>query len=145
MSTPSKENSVEFSNARPHYYRNLSLAQLLAYRLPPAGIVSILHRISGALLFFALPLVLLPLLDKSLSSEIAFEEMKGMVAHPVYKLLLLALIWSYVHHFCAGMRFLLLDLHIGIDRPHYEKNAVSVLVVSVMLTLGLGLKLFGVF
>ena len=126
-------------------YRNIHVTQILRYRLPLAGQLSILHRVSGALLFLALPVILLPLFDKSLTSEISFQEMKELVSQPIFKLFLLALMWSYLHHFCAGIRYLVLDMHIGTDKESAHKSAVISFAVSLSLTAILGLKLFGVF
>ena len=126
-------------------HRNIHILQILKYRLPLAGKLSILHRISGALLFFALPVVLLPLFDKSITSELSFEEMKVLVAHPLVKIVLLGLIWSYMHHFVAGIRYLLLDVHVGIEKYAAQKSAGIVFAFSLSLTAVFGLKLFGVF
>jgi succinate dehydrogenase / fumarate reductase, cytochrome b subunit len=136
--------SNPLQNPRP-VYRNLNFFRLLGYRLPLAGKLSILHRISGIALFFALPVILLPLLDRSLTSEISFEEMKGVVDSIFVKLILLGLIWSYLHHFCAGIRFLLLDFHVGVDKQCSQRSALVSFAVSLMLTALFGLKLFGVF
>ena len=126
-------------------YRNIHVTQILKYRLPLAGKLSILHRVSGAALFLALPVILLPLFDKSLTSEISFEEMKGLVAHPFFKVILLGLMWSYLHHFCAGIRYLVLDMHVGTDKESAQKSAAVAFGISLVLTAVLGLKLFGVF
>ncbi len=99
---------TEMTKTRPKF---LNLAEI---RLPIAGYVSILHRVSGAGLFLALPF-LLCLLQLSLGSAEDFSAFKGIVGHPLAKLVLFGLSWAYMHHFCAGIRFLLLDLHIGID------------------------------
>jgi len=130
------------SKPRPQF-RNLSLPQLLSYRLPLSGISSILHRISGALLFLSLPLIIVPLFAASVSSPDTFEALKGWVGHPVCKLVLLVLIWGFLHHFCAGIRYLVLDLHIGMDKVSAQKSAGVVFGISLALTLVLGLKLFG--
>ncbi len=129
---------------RPQF-RNISVLQLAKYRLPLAGKVSILHRISGLVLFLALPLVLLPLFEASLTSEISFARFHDLVANPLVKIVLLGLIWAYLHHFCAGVRYLVLDVHIGLEKYSAQKSAASVLIVSLLLTLVFGLKLFGVF
>jgi succinate dehydrogenase / fumarate reductase cytochrome b subunit len=113
-------------------------------RLPLPGFVSILHRVSGAGLFLCLP-ILLSLFGMSLGSPESFESYKAAVGHPLVKLLLLGLLWAYLHHFCAGIRFLLLDVHVGVSKPASAKSAVSVLIVSLLLTLIFGLKLFGLF
>lgn len=106
---------------------------LFTIHLPLAGKVSILHRVSGAGLFLFLP-VLLWLFQSSLTSPETFAALKTVVAHPLGKLVLGGLIWAYLHHFCAGIRFLLLDLHIGIEKEAAVKSSAAVLVVSLALT-----------
>lgn len=125
-------------------YRNISVPQILSYRLPLAGKTSILHRVSGALLFLSLPIIVLPLLAMSLESEQSFNSISRVVGHPLCKVVLLALIWGYLHHFCAGIRYLTLDMGKGNDKYTANKTAASVLVVSLALTALFGLKLFGV-
>ena len=120
---------------RPVY---LNLVQI---RLPLPGWVSILHRVSGVLLFAAL-VWLLFLLDRSLASEAGFESVRAYAAHPMVKLALLALIWAYCHHFCAGIRHLFLDLDRGTDLPAARMSSVAVLVASLALTAFLGAKLW---
>jgi succinate dehydrogenase / fumarate reductase, cytochrome b subunit len=129
---------------RPQF-RNIHVTQILRYRLPPSGIVSILHRISGALLFLIGFPFLLYLFDQSVSSELGFERAAGLVAHPLARLLLLLLAWSYIHHFVAGIRYLLIELHIGIEKPGMRTSALSVLVISLVLTALVALMLFGAF
>ena len=131
------------SKPRPQF-RNLSVPQILSYRLPLAGKSSILHRASGALLFLCIPLVILPLFALSVNSPESFASIQAWVANPLCKLVLLALIWGYLHHFCAGIRYLVLDLHIGNDKHTAQKTAGVVFGVSLALTLVFGLKLFGV-
>jgi succinate dehydrogenase / fumarate reductase cytochrome b subunit len=128
---------------RPEF-RNIHVTELSNYRLPLAGIVSILHRISGFLMFALLPFVLY-LLEQSLRSEISFAYYQGIVSHPFAKLVILALVWGYMQHFCAGVRHLFMDLHYGLDKDSARKSAASVLVISLALTLIVALKLFGVF
>ena len=110
-------------------------------RLPLPGIVSILHRVSGVGLFLMLPF-LLYLFDRSLGSPESFATYKTVVANPLAKLLLLGLLWAYMHHFCAGIRFLLLDLHKGIDLQSARKSSRIVLIVSIALTVLIGVKLW---
>jgi len=126
---------------RPQF-RNLNFPLLLTYRLPLAGWVSIMHRISGAMLFLALPL-LLWMLDLSLISELSFERLRGMASGFLVKLVLLFLIWGFFHHLIAGVRYLLLDLHIGIDLKSSRASAMAVYAVSLPLTLIAALRLFG--
>ncbi len=125
--------------ARPKY---LSLSALLfEIRLPLPGWISILHRISGLLLFLAV-LWLLFMLDRSLASEAGFESVRRYIGLPLVKLTLLVLIWAYCHHFCAGIRFLFLDLEKGVDLATARLTSVAVLVASLALTAWLGYKLW---
>ena len=126
---------------RPQF-RNIHVTQLSQYRLPLAGFVSILHRVSGLLMFVLLPFILF-LLDKSLTSEISFEYFRGFVSGPLVRLIILALSWAYLHHFCAGVRHLVMDAHIGLDKDSARKSAVGVLGVSVTLAALVAWKLFG--
>jgi succinate dehydrogenase / fumarate reductase cytochrome b subunit len=115
---------------------------LVRIRLPLPGIVSILHRISGAALFlFAIPLLLAGV-GMSLASAESFAALKSLAAHPLAKLALLGFAWAYLHHFCAGIRYLLLDLHQGIELAPARQSSVVVLVVSVALTLIVGVRLW---
>lgn len=128
---------------RPQF-RNIHVTQLSNYRLPLAGVVSILHRVSGALMFLLLP-VILYLLQLSISSEMTFAHFAGIIDNPLAKLVLLALIWAYLQHFCAGVRHLFMDMHMAIEKDSARQSATIVLVVSLVLTALAGLKLFGVF
>ncbi|MYZ45794.1 succinate dehydrogenase, cytochrome b556 subunit [Schauerella aestuarii] len=128
---------------RPQF-RNISVTQLMSYRLPLAGKLSILHRVSGALLFLCLPLVILPLFAASVTSQETFNDVAAYMGHPIMKLIVLVLMWGYLHHFCAGIRYLMLDLHIGLDKAAAQKSAGIVFGVSLALTLVFALKLFGV-
>ena len=130
--------------SRPQF-RNIHVSQISQYRLPLAGFVSILHRVSGALMFLVgLPFILY-LLQQSITSEISFESYRAVVSHWFAKLVLLALIWAYLHHFCAGIRYLLLDVHVGVEKGQARTSAATVLGVSLALTLVVALKLFGAF
>ncbi len=121
---------------RPVY---LNLAQI---RLPLPGFVSILHRVSGAVLFIVgIPLTLYALRD-SLGSPEAFARLSAFFAHPLAKLVLIGLIWAYLHHFCAGIRFLLLDLDQGMELKQARQSSVIVLVASLALTLIIGARLW---
>lgn len=129
--------------AKPEF-RNIHVTDLMRYRLPLAGILSILHRVSGAFLFLLLPFILY-LLDKSLMSEISFEHFRGIASHWFVRLLILGLVWAYLHHFCAGIRHLFMDLHVGLDKASARKSAIGVFAVSLPLTALVALKLFGAF
>jgi succinate dehydrogenase / fumarate reductase cytochrome b subunit len=124
---------------RPKY---LSLRALLfEIRLPLPGWVSILHRVSGAVLFLAL-VWLLWMLDRSLASEAGFDKVKHYAGLWPVKLSLLGLIWAYCHHFCAGIRYLLLDLDKGVDLASARLSSWTVLAVSLALSAFLGWKLW---
>lgn len=110
-------------------------------RLPIPGIVSILHRISGVILFVMLP-VLLCLLGSSLSSGEAFESYKSLVGNPIVKLILIGVMWAFWHHFLAGIRFLLLDAHKGLDLPTARLTAKIVFAAALVLTVILGVLLW---
>ncbi len=106
-------------------------------RLPLPGLVSILHRISGVLLFVSLP-VILYLFQGTLSSEAAFDGFRANLAFWPVKVVLLGFLWAYLHHACAGIRFLFLDIHRGTDLPTARLTAKVVLVVSLALTAVIG-------
>ncbi|MCS4532824.1 succinate dehydrogenase, cytochrome b556 subunit [Neisseria montereyensis] len=110
-------------------------------RLPIPGIVSILHRISGVLLFVTLPL-LLYFLSGTLSQEADFETYRTIISNPLVKLLLIGLLWAYMHHFCAGIRFLFLDAHKGLELKTARKSAQIVFVTALVLTVVIGVWLW---
>lgn len=128
---------------RPQF-RNIHITQLSSYRLPLAALVSFLHRVSGLLMFLLLPFILF-MLDKSLVSESSFDYFKGFTSGWFVKLVILALSWAYLHHFCAGIRHLVMDNHIGLSKEGARKSAASVLFISLPLALIVALKLFGAF
>ena len=127
---------------RPEF-RNLGLGEILRYRMPPPAIVSILHRVSGVLLFLVGIPFILYLFQNSLTSELSFDVYRGAVSSWIGKLVLLALIWAFIHHLLAGIRFLLLDLHIAGEREEGANTARVVLWAGVLLTLVCALLLFG--
>lgn len=110
---------------------------LLEIRLPLPAFVSILHRVSGAILFLLLPL-LLCLLASSLESPQSFAQFKSWVGNPLCKIVLLGLLWAYLHHFCAGIRHLAMDLHMGLELATARATSYAVLVVSLGLTALIG-------
>ena len=137
---------------RPEYRNINALTDLPSYRLPVAGIVSILHRISGFIMFLLMPFIIW-MFDTSISSEISFEKFKaafniGMLGLPgiIWKLVALALIWAYLHHFIAGLRHLWMDVsHAAVTKEFGQSSAIVTLALSILLTIALGLKLFGVY
>lgn len=138
------------STQRP-VYRNIHITQLASYRLPLAGFVSILHRISGALMFLLLPFVIW-LFDNSLTSEISFDTFTSAFVAGVWfvpaflvKLVVLALIWSYLHHLIAGIRYLWMDVAHAYSKEKGRSSAIVTLALSLPLTALLGAKLFGLY
>lgn len=125
-------------------FKNIHITQILRYRMPISAVVSIMHRISGALLFLLLPFVLY-LFEKTLLSESAFEHFRGIASHWFVKLILLSLSWAYLHHFCAGIRHLVMDMHIGLSKSGSSKTSIAVYAISLPLTALVALKLFGAF
>jgi succinate dehydrogenase / fumarate reductase, cytochrome b subunit len=114
---------------------------LLQIRLPVPGIVSILHRVSGAALFLLIPL-LLCLFQQSLQSPEAFQRFSEVLSHPVSKLVLIGLVWAYLHHLFAGLRHLALDLHYGTELPAARATSWIVLFGAIVLTLIIAVKLW---
>jgi succinate dehydrogenase / fumarate reductase cytochrome b subunit len=133
-------------------FRNINaFKDLPTYRLPAAGWVSILHRVSGALMFLLLPFIIW-LFDKSVSSEYSFAKFSaafnvGVGMYPAWfiNLLALALIWAYLHHLIAGLRHLFMDATHSVSKEFGRSSAVFTLVVSIGLTVLLGAKLFGLY
>ena len=146
------ELATPLAKKRPEFRNINAFTDLPTYRLPAAGIVSILHRISGALMFLLMPFIIW-MFDTSISSEISFAKFKaafdvGMLGLPglIWKLVALALIWAYLHHSIAGLRHLWSDTHHSAVTKEFGKlSAVVTLGLSVFLTLVLGAKLFGVY
>ena len=136
---------AETTRERPGTMR---LVDALQYRLPVAGLVSILHRVSGVIMFVLLPFIIW-MFDTSLSSEISFARFTSVFAHGAgfvpgwfFKLVALALIWSYLHHLIAGVRHLWMDATHAVSLEFGRQSAIFTLAVSVVLTLLLGAKLF---
>ncbi|MFM7532502.1 MAG: succinate dehydrogenase, cytochrome b556 subunit [Rubrivivax sp.] len=132
-------------------YRNIHVSQIVAYRLPPAGVVSILHRISGALMFVLLPFVVW-LFDTSVTSEISYDRFTSAFASGLgplpggfVKLVVLALMWAYLHHFIAGVRHLWMDATHSVTKEQGHSSALVTLGLSALLTVALGAKLFGLY
>jgi succinate dehydrogenase / fumarate reductase cytochrome b subunit len=129
----------EMTKQRP---KHLALHEI---RLPLAGFASILHRISGAGLFLMLPL-LIWLLQLSLGSTHGNAEMFAAVTGNWFiKLILLGLVWAFLHHFCMGIRILLIDIHVGVEKQQAHNSAMVVMVISLALTAIFGLKLLGAY
>lgn len=138
-------------NKRPEFRNIHALKDLPSYRLPAAGIVSILHRVSGVLMFLLMPFIIW-MFDVSVSSEISFSRFTsafgpgiGFVPGWFVKLTALALIWAYLHHFIAGLRHLWMDINHAVSKEFGKSSAVFTLTLSVGLTLILGAKLFGLY
>jgi succinate dehydrogenase / fumarate reductase cytochrome b subunit len=136
---------------RPEFRNIHALTDLPTYRLPPAGWVSILHRISGAIMFILLPFIIW-MFDTSISSEISFARFSGAFSAGIgfvpgwfMKLVALAILWAYLHHFIAGVRHLWMDINHAVSKEFGHSSAIFTLSLSVGLTVVLGAKLFGLY
>ena len=110
-------------------------------RLPLPGMVSIFHRASGLLLFLALPLLLLAL-QYSLRSIETYTVLMGILDKPLAKMALLGLLWAFLLHFCAGLRYLAIDLHIVTNLKQARDSSKVVLLASLLLTVLIGARLW---
>jgi len=142
---------TQLAKKRPEFRNINALTDLPSYRLPAAGIVSILHRISGLIMFLLLPL-LIWMFDTSVSSEISFAKFSaafnvglGFVPAVLVKVVVLGLIWAYLHHLIAGVRHVYMDVCHAVTKEFGKSSAVFTLVVSLGLTAALGAKLFGLY
>jgi succinate dehydrogenase / fumarate reductase cytochrome b subunit len=142
---------TQLAKKRPEFRNINALTDLPTYRLPAAGIVSILHRISGLIMFLLLPL-LVWMFDTSVSSEISFAKFSaafnvglGFVPAVLVKVVVLGLIWAYLHHLIAGVRHVYMDVCHAVTKEFGKSSAVFTLVVSLGLTAALGAKLFGLY
>ncbi|MBD8051820.1 succinate dehydrogenase, cytochrome b556 subunit [Limnohabitans radicicola] len=142
---------TELARKRPEFRNINALKDLPTYRLPAAGWVSILHRVSGLLMFILMPLIIW-LFDNSITSEISFAKFSaafnvgiGFVPGWFMKLVALALIWGYLHHFIAGLRHLYMDVCHAVTKEFGKSSAIVTLVLSLSLTAALGAKLFGLY
>ncbi len=141
----------ELRKNKPEFRNINAFNDLPTYRLPPAGWVSILHRVSGAFMFLLLPFIIW-LFDTSVSSEISFYKFKsaftiGLGIFPGFliKLVTLGLIWAFLHHLIAGLRHLYMDATHSVTMEFGRSSALFVLILSIGLTVVLGAKLFGIY
>jgi succinate dehydrogenase / fumarate reductase cytochrome b subunit len=144
LASPSRAKRPEFRNIN-------ALQDLPTYRLPPAGWVSILHRISGAIMFILMPFIIW-MFDTSVSSEFSFARFTsafgvgvGFVPGWFFKLMALAILWAYLHHFIAGIRHLYMDINHAVSKEFGRSSAIATLSLSLGLTAILGAKLFGLY
>jgi len=142
---------TELAKKRPEFRNINALSDLPTYRLPPAGWVSILHRISGLLMFLLMPFIIW-MFDNSISSEFSYAKFAaafnvglGFVPGWFMKLVALALIWAYLHHFIAGLRHLYMDVCHAVSKEFGKSSAIVTLALSIGLTVVLGAKLFGLY
>jgi succinate dehydrogenase / fumarate reductase cytochrome b subunit len=142
---------TELTKKRPEFRNINAFKDLTTYRLPLAGWVSILHRASGGLMFILLPLIVW-LFDTSVSSEISYDVFRsafsaGLGIFPGWfiKLVVLGLIWAYLHHLIAGVRHLYMDMFHAVSKSFGQSSAIFTLALSIGLTLILGAKLFGLY
>jgi succinate dehydrogenase / fumarate reductase cytochrome b subunit len=142
---------TETARQRPEFRNINAISDLPTYRLPAAGWVSILHRVSGALMFVLMPFIIW-MFDNSITSEISFASFAaafsvgiGFVPGWFFKLVALAIIWAYLHHFIAGIRHLYMDVFHAVTKEFGKSSAIVTLVLSLSLTAVLAAKLFGLY
>jgi len=142
---------TEAARKRPEFRNINALSDLPNYRLPAAGWVSILHRVSGAFMFLLMPFIIW-MFDSSITSEISFAKFAaafnvglGFIPGWFMKLVALAIIWAYLHHFIAGIRHLYMDTFHAVTKEFGKSSAVATLVLSLGLTAVLAAKLFGLY
>jgi succinate dehydrogenase / fumarate reductase cytochrome b subunit len=142
---------TQLAKKRPEFRNINALTDLPSYRLPAAGIVSILHRISGFIMFLLLPFIVW-MFDTSVSSEISFAKFSaafhvglGFVPAVLVKVVVLGLIWAYLHHLIAGVRHVYMDVFHAVTKEFGKSSAVATLALSLGLTAALGAKLFGLY
>ena len=145
------ETATTTARKRPEFRNINPLTDLPSYRLPAAGWVSILHRVSGALMFLLMPFIIW-MFDSSITSEISFAKFAaafnvglGFIPGWFMKLVALAIIWAYLHHFIAGIRHLYMDTFHAVTKEFGKSSAVATLVLSLGLTAVLAAKLFGLY
>lgn len=145
------KSNINKTGKKPEFRNINAMRDLPTYRLPVAGWVSILHRVSGAIMFLLMPFIIW-MFDTSISSEISFEKFKaifnigvGFVPGWFFKLMVLAIIWAYLHHLIAGVRHLYMDANHAVSKEFGRSSAITTLVISIGLTIVLAAKLFGLY
>ena len=123
-------------SARPKYY------DLNLLNLPVPGLVSIFHRVTGVAMFLFLIPAMLYVVQCTLDTEVGFNRWKSFFAEPIVKVIFLGFVWAYMHHFFAGIRYLLLDVHVGIDLAAARLSAKLVLIAGVVSTLLIGARIW---
>lgn len=135
-SAPSATQRASRAINRPKYY------DLNLMNLPIPGLVSIFHRVTGVVMFLFLIPALLMLLQCTLSGEAGFNQWKSYFAMPAVKVILLGFVWAYMHHFFAGIRYLLLDIHVGVAKEPAQLSAKLVLAAGIVATLLIGARIW---
>jgi succinate dehydrogenase / fumarate reductase cytochrome b subunit len=142
---------TDLAKKRPEFRNINALSDLPGYRMAPAAWVSILHRVSGVIMFLLMPFIIW-MFDTSVSSEISFAKFTaafniglGFVPGWFISLVALALIWAYLHHFIAGLRHLYMDVFHAVSKEFGKSSAIVTLALSIGLTVVLGAKLFGLY
>ncbi len=127
--------SLSTKRANRPKYRNIGIADItLGYRLPLPGIISILHRISGAAMFlFGIPLALY-LFQLSLTSELSWDRLTELTKTWWARAIALGFIWAFCHHFFCGLRYLMLDMHKGLEKAQARQSAMAVVIASLLAT-----------
>lgn len=125
------------TKARPKY---LNLPTL-ALKMSITAKISILHRISGFLLFISIPFILY-IFHRTLTNPDFYTSFYGVISSPILKIIYLFMIFAFIYHLCAGIRFLFLDIHKGIEIKTAKKTAFLTLGFSIVLTIILGILIW---
>ena len=128
--------SQERPKVRPKYY------DLNLLNLPLPALVSIFHRITGMVMFLFMIPIALYLLQATLKSESGFNFWSNVLNFPLVKLILLGFVWAFLHHFFAGLRYLLLDLHIGVTKAEARTSSIWVFILGVVATISFGARIW---
>lgn len=115
---------------------------LFAIRMPLPAVVSILHRVSGALLFLIGIPLLLCVVQRALASPDAWAQARAALDAPLARVVAIVLAWAFVHHLFAGIRHLLMDAHVGVELPAARQSAAVTMVLAIVVTLAIAVRLW---
>ena len=104
---------------------------LFKIKLPLTGIISFIHRVTGVLLFLAIPFCIY-LLQRSLQSEMGFNDVADLLNQPLMILVQVIIVGSLLYHLFAGIRFLLMDIDIGHDKKSAERSSWMVILATLI-------------
>ena len=133
---PDVLDAIKLQRTRPKFL------DLMEIKQPLPAVISVLHLISGALLFFpGIPLLLYGL-EMMLNSPQSYAQFQSLLTNPLTKGALTLSLWFFLHHLCAGIRFLALDLHYGGTLEQARLTSKVVLAAGITLTLLISLLIW---